>query len=88
MRGLFPRDIALSVSNLAKQGSSPPLPEGEAIFYLPEGKQRTFEMSMSKAPLRWFRHSRAGVYLPPISLPITFAFGGSKPPPYNIDVFN
>ena len=43
---------------------------------------------MSKVPLRWFRHSRAGAYLPPFSLTVTFAFGGSKPPPCNIDVFH
>ena len=27
-------------------------------------------------------YCRAGVYLPPLFVPITFVFGGSKPPPY------
>ena len=29
---------------------------------------------------------RAGVYLPPFSLHISFVFGGSKPPPYKVAV--
>ena len=47
---------------LASQATS--LYTREAFFYLPEGKEKTFDMQMSKVPLRYFCHSRVcGIFV-------------------------
>ena len=48
----------------------------EAFFYLPEGKEKTFDMQMSKVPLRCFCHSRVcGIFVLLILLFFGIKFG-------------
>ena len=67
--------VALAPSVTASRATS---------LYTREAKLRAhFEYATTAGNCPHSFCSRAGVYLPPLSLHVSFVFGGSKPPPYD-----